>query len=420
MDADLCNQPGIRALLARILAQLTSQGSYSGWLAGRWTLLITLALLLLGAVVPALAAAGTISGTVTDAVTKEPIEGLEVCAFAAPEDGNVSHCAMTDANGEYTITELLVHGYRVVLYGEPLGYQYQVYNEALGYFNDPIPVGSEPVTGIDVEMHPFGRIEGVVSESGTGSPVEGVRVCAWAVAGNQAGNCVYTGADGTYAIRNVRPGEYTIEFLGVGNLLSQAWGHEDQEDWWEGALLSMQLSEVVTGIDAELAPGAQVGGAVRLANGGQPVKKVNVCALLPSGMPWKCAQPDTEGHYLLQGLATGEYLIQFKPVSQTLQIQYWDHQANIANAQTLSLTAGTTTTGIDADLIPTSESPTRSPSLLTMPAVPSPTQPSRHRPKPSARHKCRKGFHKRAVRGKVRCVRKQRGRRHHHQPNPGR
>ncbi|MGN6665173.1 MAG: MSCRAMM family protein [Solirubrobacterales bacterium] len=372
--------------------------------------MITLALLLLGAVVPAMASAGTISGTVTDAVTKEPIEGLQVCAFAFPEDGNVSHCATTDANGEYMITELLVHGYRVILYGEPLGYKYQVYNEELGYFNEAIPVGSEPVTGIDVEMHPFGRIEGVVSEADSGTPVEGIRVCAWVVAGNQLGNCVYSAADGTYTIRDVRPGEYTIEFLGVGNLLSQTWGHEEQENWWEGAPLSVQLSEVVTGIDAELASGARVEGTVRYASGGAPLKKANVCALLPSGMPWRCGQPDAEGHYLVQGLATGNYLIQFTPVSQGLQVQYWDHQANIAKARTLSLTAGTTTTGIDADVLTKEESWRGGSSLPMSPVVPSPPQPSHHRSKPSAPHKCRKGFHKKSVHGKVRCVQKQRGR----------
>jgi hypothetical protein len=359
-----------------------------------------------------MAAAGTISGTVTDAVTKQPIEGLEVCAFAFPEGGAVSHCTTTDANGEYTIMELAIYEYRVILYGEPLGYKYQVYNEELGYFHQAIPVGSEPVTGIDVEMHPFGRIEGVVSEADTGTPVEGVRVCAWAVAGNQLGNCVYSGADGTYTIRDVLPGEYTIEFLGVGNLLSQTWGHEEQENWWEGAPLSVQLSEVVTGIDAELASGARAEGTVRYANGGQPLKKANVCALLPSGMPWRCGQPDAEGHYLVQGLATGDYLIQFKPVSQGLQTQYWDHEANLANARTLSLTAGTTTTGIDADVL-TMEEANGNSSLPASSVVPSQSQPSPRRSKPSVPHRCRKGFHKKSVHGKLRCVRKQHGRRNH-------
>jgi hypothetical protein len=37
---------------------------------------------------------------------------------------------MTTANGDYTISDLLEHGYSVTFEGEPLGYQNLVYREA--------------------------------------------------------------------------------------------------------------------------------------------------------------------------------------------------------------------------------------------------------------------------------------------------
>jgi hypothetical protein len=382
---------------------------------------ITAALLLLGAALPSSAAAGSISGTITDAVTEAPIADLEVCASGVPEDGTLfGGCATTDGSGDYAITDLLAHEYRVTAHGDPLGYEYQTYNQALlGYFNDGVAVGSEPVSGIDMELDPYGRIEGAVSEVGTGIPVGGIRVCAWDVTRYYAGSCAYTGADGTYTIPHVRPAEYSIDFLGTGNLLSKSWGHEEQANWWEGAVLPVALSEVVTEIDAQLAPGAQVEGAVRLAGSGQPFRNLFVCALLPGGEIANCARPDLEGHYAIQGLATGEYLIEFKPFSQALQIQYWDHRANVADAPSLSLVAGTTTAGIDGDLVvseqeqgpaPANTAPTADVNSLAKPAAVAglSTQPSRGLPEPSSTkpRRCRKGFKRASVHGQVRCVRK--------------
>lgn len=387
------------------------------------------------------AAAGTISGTVTDGVTGNPIAGLEVCAFAQPEDGNISHCGTTNAAGEYTITDLLVHGYRVIFYGERLGYQYLVYREAeLGYFGDGISVGSEPITGIDVEMAPFGRIEGRVGEADTGAPAAGVRVCAWNENEEVLGDCDYTGDDGKYSITDVRPGEYAIEFLGTGNLLTQAWEHQEIGKMSDATPVTVGLSQVVTGIDAELVAGARVQGTVRLASSGQPAQGLYVCALRPNGLEWRCAIPNREGEYSIEGLKTGSYVIEFKPFSSSLETQFWDQGTSFADAQTLSLAAGTTTTGIDADLLappaevgeapdpsesetvetePVDVTPIESAAVQgsptpattsTQPSIPS-TQPSpvaEATPPASMRvpRSCRRGFHKKRVDRVIRCVRK--------------
>ena len=81
----------------------------------------------------------------TDAATEVPIEGLQVCAYPVPEDGNVAHCDTTDANGKYTIA-LDPHGYRVTFDGEPLGYRYQWYDQKDYISMDIVMVGSDPVT----------------------------------------------------------------------------------------------------------------------------------------------------------------------------------------------------------------------------------------------------------------------------------
>jgi 5-hydroxyisourate hydrolase-like protein (transthyretin family) len=398
------------------------------------------------------AAAGTISGTVTDGATGDPVTGLEVCAFALPEDGNVSHCGTTNAAGEYTITDLLVHGYRVIFYGERLGYMYEVYREAeLGYFGDAVDVSSEPITGIDIAMEPFGRIEGRVIEADTGAPAAEIRVCAWNERDEEElGNCEYTDGDGTYAISDVRPGEYAIEFLGTGNLLTQAWKDKEIGKISDATPVTVGLGQVLTGIDAKLVAGARVEGTVRLASDGQPAQGLYVCALRPNGEEWRCAIPNREGEYSIEGLKTGNYVIEFQPSSSALQTQFWDQGTSFADARTLSLTAGTTTTAIDADLFappaevaegpspaepepvqtgpvdvaPTGTSPAdttpigsedaqESPASATTSTQPSiaSTQPSpvaEATPPASMRvpRSCRRGFHKKRFDGEIRCVRK--------------
>jgi uncharacterized surface anchored protein len=95
---------------------------------------------------------GSIAGTVTDAVTKLPIEGLQVCAYA--EDGFPGRCGTTAADGRYTITDLQVDSYTVIFDGEPRGYEWQEYHGELGRPASRVEVSAGPVTGIDAEMHP--------------------------------------------------------------------------------------------------------------------------------------------------------------------------------------------------------------------------------------------------------------------------
>lgn len=323
-----------------------------------------------------------------------------------PEDGNVIHCTTTDAEGEYTM-DLEPHGYTVAFQGDSLGYRPQWYDHTDYWWQrEKVVVGLEPVTGIDAAMGPFGRIEGLVTEAGSGDPLNGVRVCAWKATGEGLGGCTETDSTGAYAIANVREGEYRIEFRPVGNQLGQFYDQKAEASEADSVLVGP--GEVVTGIDAHLLQAARLEGVVRRANASEPFAVAEVCAWRNEAL-YRCAVSQVDGTYSISGLPTAEYRIEFRPLLSLWRTQFWDHKASWDEADLLPLVAGTTTTGIDADLqaksIPHGQWAPPSPLVTPFPAT------SSIQPVPRRRH-CRKGFRRKRVGGKVRCVRTHRHRKH--------
>jgi hypothetical protein len=336
------------------------------------------------------------------------------CAYASPEDGSLGGCATTDSVGEYTI-DLNPHGYTVVFEGVSLSYARQWYDHA---YNHPeratVMVGSNPVTGVDAEMEPFGRIEGAVREDGSGIPVDDTRVCAWEFDGSGYGRCAWTDASGGYVIADVPPDEYVVEFWPrSSNHLWQYYDHKERREEADPVLVG--LSEVVTGVDADVLPAAGVEGVVRRADNNAPFAELFVHFWPLDKETFWPARPNEDGSFSIVGMPPGDYKVEFLPYSSKWETQFWDDKASWEEAATLSLTAGNITTGIDADLVrvPPALQPQMSPppslaqpSLLNVPlALPPPPPP------PTKRLLCPNGFRKKRIGSKVQCVRKHK--RHH-------
>jgi len=361
-------------------------------------------LLGLAAFAPAAAFAGSISGTVTDAVTHEPIEGLEVCAYpSAEEEVELWFCEDTDSNGEYTIADLEPDEYGVEFWGRPLNYIPQYFDGQTSWWErDPVLVETDPVTGIDAEMTEGGGIEGEVDRAAGGAPVDGVWVCAWSIFGEEFGGCAVTDASGEYALQGMPEDEYEIEFWPEDeDLLTQYYDHKDY--WFEANPVTVTLGSVTPGIDADLLAAAKVEGQVRRASDGSPLTEVEVCAWStdPEG-PWRCSYPGDDGRYAIHGLPSDEYKVEFWPYDESLPVQYWDHKATWEEANPLFLGLGSVTTGIDADLGPGPVAPPVAAAPPTFPPLAAAPRPKR----------CKKGFRKKRVHGKVRCVKKKK-RKHH-------
>ncbi len=357
------------------------------------------ALLALAALAPASALAGSIGGTVTDASTLEPVAGLEVCAYPLEEEEEFFEewfCEKTNASGEYTIGSLEAGEFGVEFWGRPLNYVPQFFDGKSRWWEwDAVVVGSGAVTGIDAEMVEGGGIEGSVDRVSGGTPVEDALACAWTIPEEEFGGCAETDSSGEYAIKGMAADEYEVEFS-TQDLGLQRQFYDHKANWWEADPVSVSLGAVSTGIDADLLPAAKIEGQVRRASNGAPLADVEVCAWStdPEGA-FRCALPGDDGRYAIGGLPGDSYKVEFWPYEEELPVQYWNHKPSWEEADVLSLKGGSVATGIDADL----GSP--APTVTVLPPAP----PVAKKPQPRRKH-CKKGFRKKRVHGKVRCVKR--------------
>ncbi len=323
------------------------------WLAGllgRVTIVL-LASLSLPLVLTQSALAGggdEIEGTVTSATTKAPIRGVEVCAGRFVYE---QKCVSTGLDGTYVVPAPAVPVH--VEFNAPPGsglVSRTFYNGA--YIPSEateltVPVG-EVFSGIDEELLPEGRIEGVVTNASTKAPIGGVEVCAspsgeWP----EEPACVSTSPEGVYEFFGLAPVSYTVKFKpGALNYLPET----PQRYYEQGAQVS--AGSTTKNVDAALLEGAQIEGHVTSAATGQPVTGVQACATgFGPALETKCATTGAEGRYLIDGLERSSYYVSFWPNRPYVGQRYeggkpmWVNQGETLSDIDASVLTGATISG---------------------------------------------------------------------------
>ncbi|HVV90010.1 MAG TPA: carboxypeptidase-like regulatory domain-containing protein [Solirubrobacterales bacterium] len=261
-----------------------------------------------------------------------------------------------------------------------------------------------------------GSISGTVTDSSNGRPLVGAQACALRTE-NGPRSCATTGSGGTYEIGNLIPeSDYSVFFSAGPNYVSQYWQEESS--------FADRDTIDITGGDAtfvddslpEVAP-ARISGRVSARKTGSPLGEIRVCALGATQTEVVgCAQTASDGSYALS-LPFGSYKVSFNEpqlehFNPLYLSQYWEGQASFTAATTIALPGPEARAGIDAQLqmpgegTETVASPPPPSAGGSPPAVTAPAGAG----KPTA-STCRKGFRKKKVKGKVRCVRRQP---HHH------
>ncbi len=299
---------------------------------------------------------GKIAGTVTDA-DDNPLEGIEVRLYYRYGNGGIIEWdyAQTGPDGRYEIGPLPagVQSGLVCLRDWQGRYAHECYdNAASASASTDIPVtAGRTTTGIDARLEPGGAISGTLTDE-SGNPLGGIEVEVFAAARSGQWNTVGGGrssGDGTYEIVRLLPGDYRVCFLG-------------NETWVEcynnvATLDQAQAVPVVGGrttdrIDASLAAAGRISGRVTDATGA-PLAAVWVVAVgrligRDEGFSSE-GMTGIDGTYEI-GAITGSYRLAFNGIHSDYVSEWYDNATSFSTATEIPVTAGRTTTGIDAQL----------------------------------------------------------------------
>lgn len=380
--------------------------------AGRAMLVVLAAVCAAIVLAPAAAVAATITGTVSGEDTHAGIAGVKICPRPDPYTFEVD-CVETDSSGHYSF-DGLPPGQYVLFFSaweHNLPYVSELYdNKPMISSGDLFTLNApDEVRQLDVELARGGSISGSLSDEDTGEPVAGMAACA-IVNGAYYERCATSDASGNYQINGLPSGEYSVwyESWNQANYLREF--YEDVETWGQATRISVTAPQDTPGVDAKLTKGAQILGHVSQGGTGLPLPEVFVCAeQQPPAEFQQCDMTDAEGSYVLMGLPAGSYLVAFEREYQPFgpaAAQWWQGAATAEEATPIAIAPPETRTGIDGVVDraiwkpPAEEEPTVTPAPSLPPFV-SPVSPRPH-------IKCRKGFHRKLVKGKKHCVRKHR------------
>lgn len=344
------------------------------------------------------AATGAIEGTVTDAISKDPVAHIEVCAYTANsfERGG---CGLTDASGNYVIDEAQPGIYVVEFWG--VEYLRQYYDGATRRQNAEFVFvnGGATVSGIDAELQPGAKVSGTVRDAPSHEPLADAEVCAYEES-TESSSCTSTDTDGTYTLGGLPTGEYIVAFADWESGEEHIVQYYDHKPRWEEANpISLSPGQSRTGVDADLQREARITGTV-VDSEGKPVRWAWVCAQTLFGSIARCEEADSAGRYELWRLAPGAYKVVFEPQEEgegQYKTQYYNEKSGFSLADQVFLSEGSTVPNINARLEKVGKN------VVTVTTVPSGSA-KRPSSKPRPR-KCRKGYRRKLVHGKRRCVR---------------
>ncbi len=282
----------------------------------------------------ALASGGQIAGRVTAESGGAPLAGIRVCANGETLSG--SNCAATNANGEYTVSQLASGEYEVEISREFSSGNYL--DQKRAHVKVSAPSTTSPVNAV---LASGGQIEGTVTAPG-GAALAGIQVCA-----EGTGNCAFTNAGGVYTIPGLEKGSYEVDFSSfeAGDYAPQYYDNKPSRSG--DTSVAVTVPNTTNPINAEMHPGAQITGKVTAASGGAELANIVVCL---SGPWFACSETGAGGEYTFSALPGGSYKVEFLP-GESESFEFHESPNYLSQSQEgVSVAAESTRSGVNAAL----------------------------------------------------------------------
>ncbi len=290
-----------------------------------------------------LAPAGFISGTVT-MEGGAPATGGHI--YVEDAEGNyLFGWSEFDVSGNYTIGAIPAGTY--ILHFRDFDWATNEYYNNTSRYELATPVvvtAGETTANVDIELAAGGRVSGTVTMEG-GAPAQGGIVCV----ADEEGHCdAWSQVDetGQYIVYGVQPGVRQVLFYGFDGAADEWFDDAARPD--TATPVVVVAGETTTGIDAELALGGRISGTVTMEGGG-PVGDGRIWFFDDEGNYTGASAwiEGGDGFYTSPGLAEGDYYVGFGIIEGAAGEWYDDDVKTLVH-----VTAGATTTGIDAELAP--------------------------------------------------------------------
>jgi hypothetical protein len=316
-------------------------------------------------------------GTITGRVTDQAGHLLnKLCVFIAGATGAGGAVSFADqeitSNGRYRSANLPPGQFSVFFGGiakrnqgcVPSGrYADQGFRgKNIGAAPDLVSVSGGAVTsGVGAVLAPAGTISGFVrSRAGRGVPES----CVTAI--DQRTHAIgqaFAGSHGKYVLTDIPAGRYKVQFttcafligFGASPNFAPAW-YKNKSSEKSATIVTVRAGHAAAHIDAALAKGGSITGQVVFGSMNRPVEFACVFAFSPGSSQFGVISEglsDRTGHYVVPGLSTGNYLVQFEPClpESALASQLRPGQVHVVAGHAVSginerLTVGGTVSGV--------------------------------------------------------------------------